>query len=327
MSLINSILNNDALYNVFIHQPEENICNLGLVCKRWYIITELYPQLYSDEHQATKKYYFEFIRLQREILEKSAPLNKQIVLLENILNKTKQELSTLLGTWGLFSLVPNLLSAMSQKYRNELDKQVFLEHKCKVIQRQICKVTEDRLRALETTPGFQEVNEQLRQAKDRYKSSKAVLINVIKIRKLFGGRKGFEKLPILDIGDRVGVTGYIDFIKPEEMTTPIMRGKDVSGRNFFTFRARHKALYFVNFFSFLARSSGDNKLMCQTIFQRDTNSSSWVSGAKGEMHPMMIDFDLSDTDSYKELHTLISTGRVTVKPAELSVEENTYVLE
>ena len=49
--------------------------------------------------------------------------------------------------------------------------------------------------------------------------------------------KIFEKnLPILNIGDRMGVTGYLDFIKGEEITSPVMKGRDIYGRKFFVIK-------------------------------------------------------------------------------------------
>ena len=39
-------------------------------------------------------------------------------------------------------------------------------------------------------------------------------------------------VPRLNLGERVGHTGYIDFISPKDMTAPIMTGRDVYGRNF-----------------------------------------------------------------------------------------------
>jgi hypothetical protein len=38
------------------------------------------------------------------------------------------------------------------------------------------------------------------------------------------------RLPILDLGNRRGITGYIDFLRPEEMTHPVMRFKDCQKR-------------------------------------------------------------------------------------------------
>ena len=41
-----------------------------------------------------------------------------------------------------------------------------------------------------------------------------------------------KDLPILDIGDRVGSTGYIDIIKNNEIIYPVMKGKDYINRPF-----------------------------------------------------------------------------------------------
>ena len=41
----------------------------------------------------------------------------------------------------------------------------------------------------------------------------------------------------LDIGERMGFTGYIDFIDINEIVSPVMHGTDVLGRPFFTVHA------------------------------------------------------------------------------------------
>lgn len=60
-----------------------------------------------------------------------------------------------------------------------------------------------------------------------------------------------EGIPILDIGRRVGQTDYIDFIKWDEVTEPVMKGIDVYGRHFIVIKV----------------SIGDINLM-ETYFQR-----------------------------------------------------------
>ena len=42
----------------------------------------------------------------------------------------------------------------------------------------------------------------------------------------------FRDLPMLDLGEKVGFTGYIDFIRPNDMISPMMVGRDVHGRRF-----------------------------------------------------------------------------------------------
>jgi hypothetical protein len=41
-----------------------------------------------------------------------------------------------------------------------------------------------------------------------------------------------NNLPILDLGTRKGMTGYIDFIQVEEMDEPVMKGIDIHRRPF-----------------------------------------------------------------------------------------------
>ena len=41
-----------------------------------------------------------------------------------------------------------------------------------------------------------------------------------------------DKFPKLDIGNRMGTTDYIDFLKMEEITHPIMTGLDIFKRYF-----------------------------------------------------------------------------------------------
>ena len=43
-----------------------------------------------------------------------------------------------------------------------------------------------------------------------------------------------QDIDVLDIGERVGATGYIDFIGIKEITAPLMRGIDIHYRPFFT---------------------------------------------------------------------------------------------
>tara|TARA_B100000123_G_C25739924_1_gene433321 strand:- start:4121 stop:4633 length:513 start_codon:yes stop_codon:yes gene_type:complete len=65
--------------------------------------------------------------------------------------------------------------------------------------------------------------------------------------------------PRLDIGSRVGGTQYIDFIKCEEVTGPIVKGYDCFGRKFIVIK-------------FIVK---DRKIM-QTFFQRYSDSNGWM---------------------------------------------------
>jgi hypothetical protein len=47
-----------------------------------------------------------------------------------------------------------------------------------------------------------------------------------------------EHLPILDLKDHTGATGYIDFVRADDMQFPVMRGVDVAGRPFVAIKAQ-----------------------------------------------------------------------------------------
>lgn len=108
---------------------------------------------------------------------------------------------------------------------------------------------------------------------------------------LFGGRVGYEALPVLDIGDRQGFTGLIDFIKPEEMSAPIMRGKDKQGRNFFTIRFKDEK----------------GKYNCQTFFERFTKVNSWFDAGDRlvKFEGYIIENGQIKTEALKELAAAI----------------------
>lgn len=62
--------------------------------------------------------------------------------------------------------------------------------------------------------------------------------------------------PILNIGDRVGETGYIDFIDANDFTEPFNKGYDVFGRKFISFRA------------IIEYEDGNTRETFTTVFQR-----------------------------------------------------------
>jgi len=71
-------------------------------------------------------------------------------------------------------------------------------------------------------------------------------------------------LPILNIGDRKGHTDYIDFITPDEMTSPIMIGIDRFQRFFISFCIKYKR-------------NGHYRINVFTLFQRYTNDLDFYS--------------------------------------------------
>ena len=72
----------------------------------------------------------------------------------------------------------------------------------------------------------------------------------------------FKQLPILNTGNRIGPTGYIDYISKEEVTHAVMKGKDCYGRKFIVIKAII-----------------DNKICIQTFFQRYADTIDlWMGG-------------------------------------------------
>ena len=75
--------------------------------------------------------------------------------------------------------------------------------------------------------------------------------------------KFVEKLdvPILDIGEEIGHTQYIDFIKPEKVLFPVMKGIDIFSRPFIVIKASGS----------LEEAEKKDIHLFQTFFQRYTN--------------------------------------------------------
>lgn len=69
------------------------------------------------------------------------------------------------------------------------------------------------------------------------------------------GADRLNNLPILDIGDRRGMTDYIDFICAEDMSDPIMIGKDCFARPFLAIKFKIDDMCIVG--TFFQRYSDD----------------------------------------------------------------------
>jgi hypothetical protein len=77
------------------------------------------------------------------------------------------------------------------------------------------------------------------------------------------GPVSFNAIPVLDLGDNIGRTAYLDFISTENMTAPVMRGEDRVKRPFICLRYKNNIR---------------DKIRVITIFHRCTDSESWVNG-------------------------------------------------
>lgn len=97
---------------------------------------------------------------------------------------------------------------------------------------------------------------------------------------VLGGQEAYEALPVLDLtqcSGRKGGTGYIDFVRPEDMKYSVMRGVDEHGRPFVSFRLKH-----------------DDKEFVETVFRRYVTGPVWTSGGGHVLcNSAMTDEDLA----------------------------------
>lgn len=81
-----------------------------------------------------------------------------------------------------------------------------------------------------------------------------------------GGEAAFNQYPILDIGNRRGATGYLDFLTTQDLTHPIMRGVDSAGRPFISLKLRS------------SRPDDLGEEFVVTLFQRYIDEDRWTYG-------------------------------------------------
>lgn len=203
---------------------------------------------------------------------------------------------------GALSNVRNVIGRSFPSVQNELNRQNDLERQNRELVEKDAQLTSESKR-------LKEESEKLWITSNAAKAKKIGNDNMMR---LFGGRASFEKLPVLDIGERMGDTGYIDFINPGEMKAPIMRGRDMNGREFFTLRVQQTL------------ANGRVWEMCQTFFQRYTHLANWSDGGTRFIFPVSHIIDDSgkisegNLEAYKQLEELIKTGTLT---------KNTYVIQ
>jgi len=79
-------------------------------------------------------------------------------------------------------------------------------------------------------------------------------------------------LPVLDIGQRAGETGYFEFIQASEMTYPLMKGQDLFGRHFFCMKAHGQVqTFFQRFMQFHGCWADSGSLVQFTDYLIDGN--------------------------------------------------------
>lgn len=111
---------------------------------------------------------------------------------------------------------------------------------------------------------------------------------IAKMKEAFGGEEIYNALPHLDIGNRTGDTGYIDFLTAQELSKPIMKGTDVLGRPFIALR--------------LCFKNSDNKNpFVIALFQRYADGGSWSFGSRKDWDTFQTRLDDRDWNVVRQL--------------------------
>lgn len=96
-----------------------------------------------------------------------------------------------------------------------------------------------------------------------------------------------NKYPVLKLGNKVGMTSYIDFIRSHEVKFPVMYGRDVYGRHFI-----------------VVKMIINNRKIMQTFFQRYTNGELWM-GCGHATSPLISTEGGMDSDQIQLLYDII----------------------
>ena len=104
-------------------------------------------------------------------------------------------------------------------------------------------------------------------------------------------------IEILDVGNRMGITSYIDFININEIRSPVMKGRDCTSRPFFTLCAN------------IIYDDGSSVPTFTTFFQRYSNYSHLWVGA-GSFRALMETGGGVNIAQFTFLVNLIKNGTV-----------------
>lgn len=106
--------------------------------------------------------------------------------------------------------------------------------------------------------------------------------------------------PILNIKGRCGITGYIDFIKPDEFSESINKGKDDFDRKFITFRA------------IIEYENGESTETFTTLFQRYLKDNKlWMSA--GNFSKLLFRSEGGTTiEQLEMLYELLKNGEIII---------------
>ena len=106
-----------------------------------------------------------------------------------------------------------------------------------------------------------------------------------------------ETIPKLDIGNKVGFTDYIDFLRESDVPYPVMRGIDTYNRPFFVIK------FIID----------NNYTLMQTFFQRYTNNSQLWHGCGHATMNLIQTTGGMDNEQFKMIEDIINGKVVELK--------------
>jgi len=112
-----------------------------------------------------------------------------------------------------------------------------------------------------------------------------------------------DDLPLLNIGKKVGITEYIDFLVWDEVTSPIMQGYDIFGRRFIVIKM------VIN-----------NIKIMQTFFQRYSNGKLWMGCGHATINLIETSGGM-DKSQFLLLSKIISEGKAIIEECHIPISE------
>jgi hypothetical protein len=126
----------------------------------------------------------------------------------------------------------------------------------------------------------------------------------------------YDTLPVLDIGNKMGYTDYIDFIRSEDMNHPIMKGSDIFGRKFISIKVRtHNT------------QTNEFKEIVGTFFQRYSNTNQYAFGTAYDLNIIHHDSRLREyqSENLEKRLKLLLDGQ-TLKNIDTFTDDTDYIL-
>jgi hypothetical protein len=126
----------------------------------------------------------------------------------------------------------------------------------------------------------------------------------------------YDTLPLLDIGNKIGYTDYIDFIRAEDMNHPIMKGIDIFGRKFIAIKVKTRNT-----------QTNEFKEIVGTFFQRYSNTNQYAFGTVYDLNIIHHDSRVREyqSENLEKRLKLLLDGQ-TIKNIDTFTDDTDYIL-